>query len=252
MRLRNCLVFTGAILAPTLAATASIPVGGVRVRDAVGGVDQRKIEPGFYLEGTVGAPMGTPSDGYIRRFVTGVYDFEADAGSGFVPLRTYGYYPFAPIGFGLNPTDDAGLLFDQISLRDDASIPGQDGRSGIAPADQALLECLWFNAYSDSLTSRVKAAAFQVMIYEIVWDRKIDFHTGNVRLAMGDEFTNQVLDQLDVYAAGLRFTWTGRTPLTALTNDCSAPLLYPVPTPGSLALLMGAGTLMARRRRPRG
>lgn len=225
--------------------------GEVTLRDHRGGEDSFGLPTGYYLTGTGGRPLGTATDGIIAPTRTGTFDFDINFGSGWQPFRTYILDPKLPIGFGVNLPDERGNGFN-FSRIGDIDL----GLGSIEPYRQANLERLWFHAFEFSTHSRAGAAAFQMVVWEIVWDWTLDFSFGNVK------FSNTNSDPLTVEARaiGNRWLeelkgpgWQERTPLMGLVGACGngGPFLIPsnVPSPGTWALGALASMIMLRRGR---
>ncbi len=146
----------------------------VQVRDAVGGENEDGVPPGFFLTDTGGLTSGTNGlDEFFRELHTGTYDFELDSGlgGGWQDFLTYCIELNQQIGFGINTEDNAGGLPYQLT--------SLSSFGGVTPADENALEILWANAFADSTTSRVKAAAFQTLTWELVNDGSVDLMAGS-------------------------------------------------------------------------
>jgi PEP-CTERM motif-containing protein len=218
----------------------------VQLRDAVTGENEDGVPPGFFLTGTgsiISATNGT--DEFFRELHTGTYDFEIDRnmGAGWEAFLTYCLELNQQIGFGVHTPDNTavGLPYQVTSL---SSYPG------FTSADENALETLWANAFADSTTSRVKAAAFQSIAWELANDSSVDFLSGNYKLDTSDPHTADVLAQANAWYTNIQNgTWTSHTDLLLLTNPDSQDFLIPVPEPATLSmLLLGCGALLRRRR----
>ena len=222
-------------------------VSSIQLRDRVGGENSLGVPTGFYLTGTGGQPDATNSAGHLST-KTGTFDFEYKNDSGgWTPLRTYALDVKIPIGFGENPSDTGGCMFNFTPI---TSI--NLGLGPMSGEKQRRLEVLWFHAFEASTQSRAGAAAFQMLVWDIAWDVAIDFNVGNIRFfPTSDPMTIQARALADAWGANItNGTWTERTTLLGLVGDCDGgPFLYPVPTPGTLALGALAGLVMFRRRR---
>jgi len=221
---------------PALATT-------VQIRDAVGG-ESATGEPGWYfLTGTGSISSGTFNNGSFGDLRGGTYAFDADYGAGWVPLRTYCLQPDEGIGFGMNNGGAVGIPYELTTL---------DQCPGLTPADQNLIETLWANAFTDSQTSREKAAAFQMIVWEAVRDGNVNLTADSFRLNGGDPFTAGVLAQTQQWVNNIEGgEWTSRIPLMLLTNPTSQDFLTPVPEPATISLLvLGGAAAVLRRRKP--
>jgi len=117
------------------------------------------------------------------------------------------------------------------------------------------------SAAYDLVVDGVTAAAFQISVWEIVYDTDtmLDLDGGNfftVADANGAEFNEAVEAQADTFLAGLASAQMGAYDLTFMYNDGSqdivtaTPAVAAVPLPASSLLLLGAiGGLGALRRR---
>lgn len=219
----------------------------VQVRDAVGGENEVGAPDGFYLTGTGSIISGTNAiDEFFRDLHIGTLDLQLDfgLGGGWEDFLTYCLELNQQIGFGINTEDNAvGLPYQLTTL-------GSFG--GMTAADQIALEILWANAFADSTTSRVKAAAFQSLAWELVNDGSVDLEAGNFMLDGSDPHTFSVLAQANAWYDNIENgTWTTRTELMLLTHPDSQDLLIPIPEPATLSLLLlGAGVALRRRCNP--
>lgn len=134
------------------------------------------------------------------------------------------------IGFGGTYTYTTGAI-------DDAPIPGAP--MGAAKGD--LLRELWGRHFL-GINSNVRASAFQIVVWEIVFDTGLDFTSGAVRVT-GDA---GVLSTAQGYLSSLNGNVWAFAPVYALNSQSTQDML--VPTPGAIALL-GLGGLAATRRR---
>ena len=180
-----------------------------------------------------------------------------------VQVSSPGYSGVAPAGrFEMtSPTlgDFAAFCVDIYEfLQDDrtydvsGTIYGQDIVDNI--------DRLFSSAYSQ-VVDGVTAAAFQISVWEIVYDTDtmLDLDGGNfftVADANGVEFNEAVEAQADTFLAGLANAQMGAYDLTFMYNDGSqdivtaTPAIAAVPLPASSLLLLGAmGGLGALRRR---
>ncbi len=214
----------------------------VQVRDAVGGESATR-EPGWYfLAGTGSISSGTINDSSFGDLRGGTYDFDADYGAGWEPLLTYCLQPDEGIGFGMNTGGTVGLPYELTTL---------DQFPGLTPADEQYIEILWANAFADSQTSREKAAAFQMIVWEAVRDSAVHLTADSFRLNGGDPFTAGVLAQAQQWINNIEGgQWTNRTDLMLLMNPSSQDFLTPVPEPASLSLLVLGAAAALRRRKP--
>lgn len=217
----------------------------VQVRDAISGENEDGVPPGFYLAGTgsiISATNGT--DEFFREVLTGTYDLEIDRnlGAGWEAFLIYCLELNQQIGFGIHTPDNTavGLPYEIASL---SSFPG------FTSADENALETLWANAFSDSTTSRVKAAAFQSIAWELANDTSVDLLSGNYVLDQTDPHTAAVLAQADAWYTNIENgTWTSHTDLLLLTSPDSQDLLIPVPEPATLSMLLLGFAVLLRRR----
>ncbi len=214
----------------------------VQLRDAVGG-ESATGEPGWYfLTGTGSITSGTIDNGSFGDLRGGTYSFEADYGMGWESLLTYCLEPDAQIGFGVNTGSAVGLPYELTTL---------DQFAGLTATDEDYIEILWANAFAESQTSREKAAAFQMIVWELVRDGGFDFSAGTFQLNGNDAFTAGVIAQAQQWVGNIDGgQWTSRTDLQLLSHPDSQDYLTPVPEPATVSLLLlGAGAMVWRKRR---
>lgn len=235
-----------AAMALLLVSTAACLGQTVQIRDAVTGESEDGVPPGFFLTGTgshISATNGI--DEFFRDLHAGTFDFEIDynMGGGWQSLLTYCPELNQQIGFGVHTPDNTavGLPYQIVPL---------SSFSGYSASERDALEILWANAFADSTTSRIKAAAFQSLTWELANDSSFDLSTGNFKLDSADPHTSAVLSQANAWYTNIQNgTWTSHTELQLLTNPDSQDFLLPVPEPATLSmLLLGCGALMRRRR----
>jgi hypothetical protein len=234
--------------------TASASLGGIleiQVRDKVGGETAGGNPGGMYLVGTGSRVRGTLDGGAFRNVDVGTFDLEINFGSGWSDFRTYTLYPLNAWPIGPNPHDDVGEAFKPVDLEKIDCIPNKRGEKGILPDDERAIEILWSNAFELSQTNAVRAAAFQFLVWEYVWDPRVDFTTGNIRL--GDTPGAVAVRELaQLWASRIaEGVWTSRTDLQALEQPvcCGTLPLIPVPSPGSVGLGMVSVVMLSRRKR---
>lgn len=119
-----------------------------------------------------------------------------------------------------------------------APLPG--GGMGNAKAD--LIRELWGRHFT-GINSNVKGSAFQIAVWEIVFDTGLDLSGGQVRVTGNAS----VLAQAQAYMASLTGDSAYFAPVYALSSGTTQDML--VPTPGAIALLGLGGLAVARRRR---
>ncbi|HWB20665.1 MAG TPA: hypothetical protein VG711_10215 [Phycisphaerales bacterium] len=214
----------------------------VQIRDADGGMGADGASFGFYLEGTASYINGTDDGGAFINLGVGTFSLDADWGSGFQSLLTYCLEPTQNVMFGLYANDPVGLTYEAADITD----------VGYTEDQKQILETLWANAFDDSLTSDVKAAAFQAVLWEISIDDEYFFTDGNFALNFNEPYTLDVILQAREWLDNiLNGVWTTKVDLVALHNETSQDFLVPVstiPGPGALAV-MGVAGLIKRRRR---
>ncbi len=135
------------------------------------------------------------------------------------------------INFGNTYTFTAGPI-------EGAPVPG----GPMGPAKGDLLRELWGRHFL-GINTNAKASAFQIAVWEIVFDTGLDFSAGAVQVT-GDA---GVLGTAQGYLASLDGNTYAFAPVYALTSTSTQDML--VPTPGALALLGLGGLAAARRRR---
>jgi len=234
--------FIGAAIA-SIAVGASTQAALVQIRDAPGGENANGSPNGPLLAGTGSNVSGTTTNGSDGPMYMGTWDLEADFGGGFTPLITYCIEPNQDISFGFHPDDLVGATYNTDTLVN----------AGFTATEAGYVGILWANAFADSLTSAVKSAAFQSILWEFTEDDSIDLLSGNFRL----NAMSSPADQVKALAQGwidniIGGTWTTSVELIALTNSESQDYLAPViPAPGAMALLALAGVVGHSRGRRR-
>lgn len=225
---------------------SSADAGVFRVRDAVGGSSTPGVLDAFYLTGTQSSPSGTNFSSPLVNLPVGTFDFEIDptgTGMSYAQFRTYCLEPTQALSFHDNPTDDQGAVYTTAALTTAAPT--------LTALEASRLEILWANAFADSMTSSVKAGAFQMIIWELVRDDNFDLTAGLTRLSTTNAQSIAITAQANAWwTLIVNGTWTDSTPLLALNSDFSQDLLLPAPAPGAGVLgLMGAAAFGSRRRR---
>jgi hypothetical protein len=119
-----------------------------------------------------------------------------------------------------------------------APLPG--GGMGGAKAD--LLRELWGRHFL-AIDSNTKGSAFQIAVWEIVFDTGLDLSDGQVRVTGNAG----VLAQAQSYMASLTGDSGYFAPVYALSSSSTQDML--VPTPGAIALMGLSGLIIGRRRR---
>ncbi len=143
-----------------------------------------------------------------------------------------------------------------VSVLDDQVIPAAVGATGSARTQAALdVADAFYAIAADAAATNNEAAAFQLLLWEIVYDydptaglSSIDPTTGNLTLARGngDPLWSAVDSLIDTFSAAIGSNSTSRA-FSLLTNNGKQDQI--VPTPGSIALLGLVGLTAARRRR---
>ncbi len=225
---------------------SSAQAGMYRVRDAVGGSSTPGVNFAYYLTGTQSSPSGTNFGSPLVNLPMGTFDLEIDptgTGMSYEQFRTYCLEPTQTLSFEDNPDDDQGALYSTGTLT--------DTHPGLTALEASRLEILWANAYADSMTSSVKAGAFQIIIWELIRDNDFNLTSGLTRLSTTNAQSIAITAQANAWWAQITGGgWTDSTPLMALTSADSQDLILPVPAPGAAMLgMMGAAMLGSRRRR---
>ncbi len=202
----------------------------VMVRDEAGG-------SGYYRTGTTSRLHATLDGSSFTSLYSGTFAFEADYGAGWTPLTTYCIDPYQPVRFANFPQDRAGWPYDLVAL---------DALDGITTPERDQLELLWENALASSLTDRVHAAAFQVIIWELKIDDALDLASGDFRLDTSRQYEADVASVAQPWIDELAApsTWTKRAPLWGLYSEASQDFITPIPEPATLLLLIGGTFLL--------
>ena len=237
----NTRIF-GAAAIVLMAAASSASADFVQLRDAPGGEHANGFPGGPLLVGTGSTLNGTFSNGSDGPMYVGTWDLEADFGGGFQSLITYCIEPNAPITFGFHPDDLVGVQYETAPI----------ANADFTATEAAHLGILWANAFADSLTSALKSAAFQSILWEWSEDDSVDLVNGNFRLNPASDYSDDVRAQAQIWVDNITSgTWTSSIELTRLTNDESQDYVFSViPSPGALALLGLSGLVGCGRRRP--
>lgn len=179
----------------------------------------------------------------------GGFNWTRTGGTATDPYLASTYVTFC-IDLKKHVSNGGNYAYSQTSL-DQAPTPSGNGVNyPMGATKAALLGKLW-GAYRGGLSSNVDFGAFQLAVWEIVFENSntLDVNTGNFVVTLGN-----------VDAANARSTantWLGNLGLLpsyggvyALTGDVQGgPQDQLVPTPGSLALCGLGGLVLARRRR---
>ncbi len=234
---RAALLCAGAVC---LSAVVSASGGVVQVRDRVGGESELGLSGGFFRTGTGGVVRASVHGAPSAVTPTGSYDFEMNEGTGFHESGMFAITPTDTLGFGPNLPDNVGARYLGLP----ATFYGFEG------SDLKSLEALWGNAFSESQTTPVHAAAFQVIIWELALDGAYDLDEGRFALDLSDLESQRVANLADIWFRNIeQQVWTKRVGLTAFISESSRPLIMAVPAPASTALLALGAVVAGRRRR---
>ena len=124
------------------------------------------------------------------------------------------------------------------------------GPAGMGATKAGQLGQLWGGYHADALTSDVKRAAFQLAVWEIVYDDGLDLGSGGFKVLNYDANSAAAKTRARQYLAGLSGYTGPSAGLAALRSDSLQDQLVAVPTPtaalGGLVLL--GGMAVTRRR----
>lgn len=215
----------------------------VYIRDAFGGVNQDNLPGGVFLANTV-VKDADKIQGY--KVPAGAFSLEMsfnNPNGPYISLLTYCADPFNPL-----KVSDPGTLGGAFTLKSLSDF-------GYSANVVSAVDLLWANAYVDSLTSAVKSAAFQTLIWEYVGDvnksNPFNLNAGDIRTN-----NNAVNAQAAAWKASLS-TWTTTTNLMVLDGkDAGKQSLLldagaGVPEPSTYALIAAGLAAIAMRRKPR-
>ncbi len=204
--------------------------------DAAGSIIVRDTD-GVFVSGTKGTIKAGVDGGGWKSILAGTFDLEADYGDGYVPLLTY-------------CIDLDQYLGARASGREYELEPLTTPGLGINEIEAELMETLWFNAFDLSMTDKVHAGAFQVILWELTRDDDLDLLAGDFRLNIGHGHTNNVYDLASDWLGYIEDdTWTLSMDLAALTSPSHQDLVTHLPEPTTWAMLGVGGVLMLVRRR---
>lgn len=213
----------------------------VYVRDGVGGVNSDNQPGGVFLANAVVKDADKIQGNKVP---AGTFSLEMsfnNPNGPYLPLLTYCGDPYSPLKVS-NP-GSLGGAFTPRTLSD----------FGYAANVVNALDLLWANAFTDSLTSATKAAAFQTLIWEYVGD----VNKGNpFNLNAGDIRTNNnaVAAQAASWNAALS-TWTTKSNLMIFDGrDAGKQSLFydagaGVPEPSTYAMIAAGLAALAMRRK---
>lgn len=217
-----------------IAASSWLASAGVMIRDAMGG-------DGFFTEDTQSVAEFQIDFLGPRDVEVGAFDFEFEIiDEQFQSFYTYCAEPGQLVGFDEFSLDPVGLDYELQPLS------AIDGLSG---GELEFIEILWFHAFADSLTSSIKAAAFQSVIWELTLDDVMELDAGEFQIGDDSPEVNiQAQVYIDLIHDGI---WSQRQSLVAMTHPNSQDFLIPTalaPEPSALAMIFVIGSLAIRRR----
>ncbi len=244
MRIQFKLLLMAASLLLIWTKTSQATPITVYVRDAFGGVTQDNLSGGIFLANRV-VKDADKINGY--KVPAGTFSLEMsfnNPNGPYVSFLTYCADPFLPLK--VSDPGTSGGAFTLKSLSD----------FGYNANVVSAVDLLWANAYADSLTSAVKAAAFQTLIWEYVGD----VNAGKLFNLGGDAIqTNNsaVATQAAIWKGALA-NWTVKSNIMILDGAAAGKqsLLYDagssVPEPGTYAMIAAGLSALALRRKLRG
>ncbi|HAI13273.1 MAG TPA: hypothetical protein DCM28_16315 [Phycisphaerales bacterium] len=219
--------------------------GTVVVRDSA-------LSSSYYVDGTKSTDLRVEkrSSGYYN-ITTGALNLDirnksnpGSASSSWYNFQAYCIEKTQSIKFGHNPSDTYGYGYDVVDL---------SGYNGISNSEVSFLGKLWANAFDISKTGAVQAAAFQALVWEMVYDSSNDLDDDNFDLYRNNTFTKDVYELAKDWTKNITDgIWTDSVELFVLKSDCSQDFITTVPEPSSMALaLIGGMMLLGRGRRQR-
>ena len=136
-------------------------------------------------------------------------------------------------------------LFQTYHMPTDFDVVAAPGGAG-SPFFQRLDKL--YTSYFAGVDTSVEAAAFQIAIWEILYDGSLNLGDGEFRLV---EVGDAVLSQVNAYLTGLDQQTGGGYAFTFLKNETYQDLVIasPVPLPAGALLLLGALGAMGVARR---
>lgn len=209
---------------------------------------------GYYVNGTSSTSLHVEnnySSGYYN-ITTGTLNLDirekSNPGSNpasWVNFQAYCIEKSQPIKFGYNPTDTYGWGYDVVNL--------SSYSSSVTSSEVSFLGKLWANAFDLSKTGDVEAAAFQALVWEVVYDNTMDLDDDNFDLYRNNSFTQDAYELAKDWIKNINDgLWTSTVDLYVLKSDCSQDFITTVPEPSSMALaLVGGLMLLGRGRRQR-
>lgn len=219
----------------------NVAMADIYVRDRAGGENSNGNPNGVFQVGTGGTVQLKFNSGQsFYSQALGMYDFQMNKGMGWESLLSFCIDPFQYLSIA-GPSANPGTPHTEVSLH---------GYADINDDEEELIETLWANAFELAKTSKKKAAAFQVILWETAIDNTFNLSGGNFQVK-NHNYSGEVLALANSWVNNIiNGTWTDQQELHVLSSSRTQDLLVPVPAPGAMLLgLIGLSVAGAVKRK---